>query len=298
VFLLSHAARLAERRSVGEWIQAARERSTFMSRALELGEIANGLLGGGLVALQGRVVLTDSLTGLSDQADSGTLLAIARLIFKTFPPSWLPFAVQQGRVCREYIPAADLERLTWIEPALDEALIGAYEETAAPDEDAFLKAMGDAAELLVLAALRRAGANPIHVAAVSDAYGYDIEASGPPLERIEVKGASLLSKASLHVSRNEFEKSSHYGEEWRLVQVVFSSSALIAERIDSTMVHSVRELRQLALKDLVPSDTVSFKWEKSAKVTPPEALWTGSSIALDPDFSIAGLRTRRLRGQP
>jgi hypothetical protein len=288
VFLLGHAATLKERRSVDDWVNAAGQRSTYMSRALGLGKIAGDLLDSGLATFQERIVVANALSGLAEQADATTLRGIARLLLKASPPSWLRLAVQDGHLCREYIPADDLDSLAWIEPELDEALLGANEGSSAPEDDGFLKALGDAAELLVLEGLRWSGASPVHVARMSDAFGYDIEVKGPPLDRVEVKASSRLTSTSFHLSRNEFEMSVRYGNEWRLVQVVFSTKAFVADCIDASMVECIREFRPGALRELVPPDTATFTWTKSAKVTPPDCAWMPSMIVLNPRFSIPG----------
>lgn len=294
VFLLGHAARQKNRHSVDEWVQAARERSTYMSRALQLDEIANGLLKLGLATTQGCVRLGDALSGLTEQADRPTLLAIARLLFQASPPSWLRFVVRNGQVAREYAPTEDIENLAWIEPELDQLLLDAHGAVVVQDEG-FLKAMGDAAELFVLAALQRAGASPLHVARLSDLYGYDIECPGQTVDRIEVKAASQTSQSRIHISRNEFEKSLRYGREWRLVQVVFSSKAFVSDRLDSSHIDSVRELRHGVLQELVPADTEAFKWTTSAQISIAPEAWGTACLALDPSFATAGF-TQRVRG--
>jgi hypothetical protein len=157
-----------------------------MSRALQLEEIAAGMVNLGLVFVRERVMLAGSLAGLSECADTPTLRAIARLLLKAAPPNWIWFAVRNGQVAKEYVPAGDLENLAWIEPELDQMLLDAFDAIVNREGDEFLKAMGDAAELMVLAALRRAGANPLHVSRLSDSYGYDIECSGEKKSRIEV----------------------------------------------------------------------------------------------------------------
>lgn len=292
VFLLGYTARLKERRSITEWEQAARERSTFMSRALQLDDIAKGMLNLGLASIQDRVTLAGSLEGLSECADTPTLRGIARLLLKTAPPSWIWFAVRDGQVAREYVPASDLESLAWIEPELDQMLLDAFDEIVTREDDGFLKAMGDAAELMVLAALQRAGANPLHVSRLSDSYGYDIECQGAKADRIEVKAAGPASLGHCHISRNEFEKSARYGPEWRLVQVVFSGKAFVANHLDASHVEIVRELRHGVLQALVPKDTQSFKWTQSAQISPPEDAWESAGLVLDPDFSTPGFRRR------
>lgn len=292
VFLLSHAARVKERHSVTDWAQAARERSTFMSRALQLDEIARSMLELGLAFVRDRVTLDGALVGLSHCADTQTLRAIARLLLKAAPPSWVWFAVRNGQVTRDYVPASDLENLAWIEPELDQMLLDAFYANVTREDDGFLKAMGEAAELFVLAALQRAGAQPLQVSRLSDSYGYDIECPGTKTDRIEVKAASRASLAQFHISRNEFEKSVRYGGEWRLVQVVFSGKAFVSSCLDASHIEMVRELRHGVLQECVPKDTPFFKWSESAEISPPVDAWVPSRLTVDPDFSAPGfLRT-------
>lgn len=290
VFLLSHAARLKKRLAVTDWVQAARERSTFMSKALQLDDIAQGMLGLGLAFVRDQVTLAGSLEGLSDRADTPTLKAIARLLFKAGPPSWIWFAVRDGKIAWEYVPSRDLEALAWIEPELEQMLLDAHLGMVVHEDDGFLKAMGEAAELVVLAALRYAGENPTQVSRLSDTYGYDIECPGTKTDRIEVKAASRATLAQFHISRNEFEKSTRYGPEWRLVQVVFSGKAFVSNHLDASHVETVRVLRQGVLQDLVPEDTPYFKWSESAQISPPHDAWDPVAFALDPDLSIRGFR--------
>lgn len=290
VFLLSHAARLKERRTLEEWIQAARERATFMSRALELKEIACAMVHLGLAQVGGKVTLASALDGLSDRADTPTLFAIARLLFQVAPPGWLAFAVNNGQVVREHVPSKDLESLAWTEPDLDQLILDGHAALSSREEDGFLKAMGNVAELLVFAALHRAGANPLHVSLMSDAYGYDIECQGAKIDRVEVKAASRNSMERFHITRNEYEKSARHGAEWRLVQVIFSTKAFVSDRVDASHVEEVRELRHGALQSLVPGDTPTFKWSRSAEITPPSDAWAPCVLALDPSFSTEGFR--------
>jgi hypothetical protein len=243
-----------------------------------------------LASAQDKIVIRKDFDGLSEQADRPTLLAIARVLFRSSPPSWLRFVVRDEHVAREYIPTEDLESLSWMEPELDQVLLDVHNVDAAHD-DGLLKAMGTVAELFVMAALERAGARPLHVSKLSDTYGYDIESAGKTIERIEVKAASQSTQTKFHISRNEFEKSSRYGHEWKLVQVIFSSKAFVSDRLDSSHIDSVRDLRHGVLQELVPADTKDFKWTKSAQIsTTPEA-WIPTNVILDPEFSTDGFRS-------
>jgi hypothetical protein len=290
VFLLSHAARLKERRSIDEWITAARQRATFMSHALNLREIAGAMVDLGLAEIGEAVTLAGALHELSSRADTPTLLAIARLWFRASPPEWLALAVSDGEVIREHIPSSDLSSLVWAGHELDELILDAYAAQSSEYDDGFLKEMGNAAELLVFAALQRAGENPVHVSLMSDAYGYDIECRSDTVARIEVKAASRNSMSRFHISRNEYEKSVRHGSEWRLLQVIFSTRAFVCELIDASQVDEVRELRQGALQHLVPSDTPAFRWSQSAEISPPIDAWGPCPITLDPAFTVKGFR--------
>lgn len=298
VFLLGYTAKLKERHSFDEWVQAACERSTIMSKALDLNHIAKSMLGLNIVTLQDHVKLAGTLEAVSDQADKYTLQAIARLLLKASPPSWLWFAVRDGHVVREYIPTGDLANLAWMDPDLDAILIDVYEAISKREENDFRKAIGDAAELFVIAALRHAGVKPLHVSRLSDSYGYDIECREASVDRIEVKAASQASQASFHISRNEFEKSSCHGQEWRLIQVVFSSQAFVSEKLHSFHIVSIRQLRHGTLQELVPADTSSFKWSESAQIAPPTDAWEPANLSLDPNFSTAGFKHGRSSETP
>lgn len=293
VFLLGYTAKLKEWQSIDDWVQAARNRLTFMSKALDLDHIAKRMLSLGLAIFQDHVELDHSLELVLDQADKPTLQAIAKLLLKASPPSWLWFTVHEGRVAREYVPTSDLDNLVWMDPDLDTVLIDVYDTIANREENHFRKAMGDAAELFVLAALRQTGAKPLHVSRLSDSYGYDIECREARIDRIEVKAASQTSLESFHISRNEFEKSSGHGLEWRLVQIVFSTQAFVADRLQSSHIIAIRQLRHGALQELVPIDTPSFKWSESAQIFPPTDTWEPANISLDPSFSTAGFRHSR-----
>ena len=288
VFLLCRAVQLRGRRDIDEWISAARAQSTFMAHALDLELIASKLIKFGLASILDRVVVDAVFSELSDQADRTTLLAIARILIQKNPPFWLNVAVNNLGVSREYIPSKALEELQWIEPGLDQFLIDIYASLPIPGQDAIRKRIGEVAELLVLAALKYSGANPVHVSMLSDSYGYDIECRREHIDRIEVKAASVNTQESFHISRNEFDKSVVYGEQWKVVQVVFSSRAFVDNRIDATHVEILRELRSSALRQLVPSDIKSFRWTDSALITVPQDMWDCSNIQLDPNFYTAG----------
>lgn len=288
VFLLCHAARLGERRSRGDWVMSARSRSTFMANALDLDKVSEKLINLRLAVEDGHITVVDALIDLSYTANRATLIAIARILLLATPPFWLDIVVQEGQVFREYIPTKDMEALRWIDSDLDRFLLDSYGSRLLINQDNFAKRMGDVAELFIFSALEFAGAAPLHVAKLSDSYGYDIECKGGDIDRIEVKSAGGKTQKRFHISRNEYEKSVLYGSEWRLLQLVFSNRAFIVDKLNASHVDCIMELRGGALQELVPPDTDSFRWTESALITAPENVWRVANIALDPNFVTDG----------
>ncbi|MBF6150208.1 protein NO VEIN domain-containing protein [Nocardia nova] len=246
------------------------------------------LLDSGLVRQSRSLHLAPQLAAATHCGDSEALVQIARLMFITAPPVWLTVAVENKTVTREYIPAYDLEALSWLEPELDRVILDAYAHVHSTDRADWQKKIGDAAELFIVAALRFCGHNPVHVALISDVYGYDIEVEHAHVDRIEVKGAGPRTAWTFHLSRNEFEKSQEYGEEWRLVQVAFRSSAFVAKEINPSHIEAIYELDSLAVRRVVPPDPPGFLWEKTALITPPKEDWRPSGLVLDPGFTLPG----------
>lgn len=291
VFLLNHTIHLRPRTNVDDWVAATRDKPAFVAQSTNLRRTAEALIGFGLVSVGDILTPAKHLRPLCERADRATLIAIARLLLRFVPPPWLQIAVGPSGVRREYIPSRDLERLSWLGAELDGLLIEAHGFVTAEERTAFRKRFGNAAELVILAAKEREGAHPVHVAAFSDAYGYDIECRSPVIQRIEVKAASGNTRYHFHLTRNEYEKSRLFGTEWRLLQVVFSTRAFVAERLTAVEIEEVLELHEGALDALVPPDTNAFKWMESAEITTAADVWRRIDIELPHDFAIASFRT-------
>lgn len=286
IFLLNHTIHLRARTNVDDWVAAARDKPAFVAQSTNLRRTADALIGLGLVSVGEVLTPAKQLRPLCERADRATLIAIARLLLVSVPPPWLGIAVGPAGVRHEYIPSRDLERLSWLGDELDNLLIDAHVFVTAEEREAFRKRFGDVAELVILAAKQRQGAEPIHVAAFSDAYGYDIECRLPAIQRIEVKAASGNTRYHFHLTRNEYEKSRFFGPEWRLIQVVFSTRAFVAERLSTLDIEEVLELQDGALEALVPADTNAFKWTESAEIAAPPDVWRRTNIELPSDFAI------------
>jgi hypothetical protein len=293
IFLLAYTARLSPRKNLDDWVGAARAQSSYLASAVDLKGPAQAMIGLSLAMCTDSIALSPKLHALTTTADRATMLAIARLLLCTAPPVWLRFAVSDVGVVREYIPSDDLQALDWLEPDLNELLLDAYKDVNAAGQDALKKSVGDAAELFLMSTFVYAGLGPRHVARWSDAYGYDIEIPTEPLDRIEVKAASPKTSGRFFITRNEYEKSKLHGSEWRLLQVVFSNAAFVAEQIDASHVEAIYELSAEMLSQVVPKDTKGFVWKESAELMPESSAWSVVSVVPDPSFSLPGFRINK-----
>jgi hypothetical protein len=286
--LLASVAELAPRRSTDDWIRAARLHGSHLAASTDLANPATKLLDCNLATLGHSVEISPQLAYLLDEPQASILRNIAQLILIASPPVWLPLAVSEHRVDRELIPDNQLSALLWLEPSLDEMLQLAWRQNTSPTALDRAKQIGDAAELFVLASLRHVGWSASHVAKFSDSFGYDIEVRHPFLQKIEVKAAGPKTIGEFFLSRNEFRACREHLDEWRLVQVTFTSAAFIAKQLDISHVACVNEINAAAIMSIVPPDTDYFSWQESAKLRTPNEPWQSWKLPLDPDFTIPG----------
>lgn len=286
--LLAHAAIVAPRRSMVEWIQAAASHGGHLAAATDLSTPARQLVDCGLAKEGAWIEVAPQLSALVEQERGPALKDIAQLLLLASPPLWLRFAVSETGLSKEYIPESDLRALNWLEPDLDGMLMLAHGQLSSVESISRAKQIGDAGELFVLAAFRYAGAHAIHVAQFSDAFGYDIDVRKPSRQRIEVKAAGPKTAGCFHLTRNEFMACRRYGKEWRVIQVVFNSAAFIGPELKSSHVAGIYALESESIQSIVPSDTEHFSWQESAKVRPPKNSWQETGLVLDPKFKIPG----------
>jgi hypothetical protein len=297
VLLLAHAAVRSARADAESWAAAAADQAPYWARSLNLRAAAHALARHGLATeTEMGVQPSDQLRTLA-ALETSALQATARVLLAAAPPPWLSLAVRSSTVVRDYVPAADLKALAWLEPELDAVLIDAAAEQRRADEDAWRERLGAAAEAVVLSALRRAGREAVQVSLVSDAYGYDIEVCDPPTAQIEVKGVGPQTRGSFHLTRHEYETAQRRRGTWRLVQVVFHSSAFTATVLGPAHVAEVLCLTPEALRDVVPEDTDAFAWEQSALITPPTTAWRTVDLKPATDLTAPGLRQRAVPHQ-
>lgn len=257
-----------------------------MAATLNLVAVAKELVALNLVSVD-PVSPVGSLLEAGDQADQQTFEKIARVLLERSPPLWLKVAVSASGVSREYIPQADLDSLSWLGDVLDIVLVDVW-LSLQKEADQAAKALGDAAELLVFAALKRQGGTVIHVSRVSDVFGYDIERHHEGrIERIEVKAASAKTADSFIISRNEFNKSQIFQAEWRLIQVVFTAGAVFGHEVGADEVVDLREISPRTLREICPQDSSSFIWRESAQIRPDAMHWTPCEMKLDPAVKAA-----------
>ncbi|WP_194292652.1 protein NO VEIN domain-containing protein [Streptomyces katsurahamanus] len=290
VLLLAHAADRAPRADADAWARAAFDRASHWGRSLDLRAAARALLAHGLAeATEDGIRVAARLRSLPAM-ESGAMRATARVLLAASPPPWLTQAVRSGSVVRDYIPDADLKALTWLEPELDALLADAAAQHLAAEGEVWRERLGEAAEAVVLSALRRTGREAVQVSLVSAAYGYDVEVSGDPVERIEVKGAGPETRGSFHLTRHEFETARRHPDTWSVVQVVFRPDAFRADVLGPEHVADMIRLMPQAVRAVVPEDTDAFVWEQSALLTPPAEDWRPTGLRPAADFSAPGLR--------
>lgn len=131
------------------------------------------------------------------------------------------------------------------------------------------KAVGAAGEQALLRLLRDGGVPHVrHVAAESDAYGYDIEAARSVSERahIEVKSTTDPTRLVIHLTRHEYEVMARDGE-WCLAAVLVGGDGIAVNvaTVDRGWLHSA-----------VPADqTRRGRWESARLEVPAHALRPG-----------------------
>lgn len=284
-FLLAYSARVRRCDDVGDWLAAAGDKPTHMATALDLTGTAYLLLDAGLARVEERVIISADLARLDKVADLTTLKAIASLILMRRPPSWLRFAVSEGRFVAEFIPTSDLDAMSWMGADLEAIIVAVHHHLYGVVDEGLLKRLGDAGELAVISALRDQGLQPRHVALVSDRFGYDIELSiQRRLFGLEVKTAVTSTAARVLVSRNEFEVAQRMGDRWKIVQVVFSSKVIARGIATADDIEDIRELSSASLIAMAPIEEGRFRWLEGAEFHPEVSLWGASDLSVATDF--------------
>lgn len=290
VFLLSRTLRLQKQNSLHAWLSTARSQVTLMASALDLERVAKDLLHSGLAEIADEVLIDNRLFELSYHADHETFVNIARILFETYPPNWLLSAVSNNRVAFEYIPSTDLESLDWIGDQLEELISGNALPKIFQQDDELRRRLGSIGEQVVIASKRHVGAHVVHVAKISDSFGYDVESrviDQAAIERIEVKAALESTNHRFFISKNECEKARFYSNQWQLVQITFAASVLWKKEIFREDVLISRHLSSAKVTNLTNLDSESFRWLISAEVTPSVDDWNEYFLPLPENFSIS-----------
>jgi hypothetical protein len=149
--------------------------------------------------------------------------------------------------------------------------------------------LGLAAELAVVSALEVLRLQPLHVAPISDRYGYDIETKAGPYRKWEVKGATLATSERFHLTRNEFDKAEDFAD-WILIQVVFNSAAIFAENVLASHVEKMRLLTSSQIRALAPPESPGFAWDISATFRPPLDAWSATSLTVPATFELPSFK--------
>jgi hypothetical protein len=268
-FLLAFSASLKDFRELTDWIDAASSRASFLAAAGDIAGTAEMLLRAGLVTAGERISLDLQLAKLSHRADRATLVAIARLFLHRFPPSWIPAVVAADNVEISLIPSEDLDRLNWLGADLIPIIFEVNRALTRQSDETLRHDIGRAGELVVMSALYYAGFQPVHVALLSDSYGYDIDyVHGGSTKRLEVKSAVERTSGRVIISRNEFDKGELYGSSWKVIQVVFSTQIILNKRVKAVDIIKIRELENDRLHALAPEPSPTFTWVDSAEFIP------------------------------
>lgn len=290
VFCLANSLRHTSYVDIAAWVRAADSGNSFLAAAIDHLPAAEYLLQRRLVLSEPQIMPSPRLAALSRAADRPTLLAIASLLIELTPPEWLSVAIREGSVREEFIPQGDLQSLEWLRPDLNELLVEGARRSVTRDQSIVALGLGLAAELVVLAALEQRQLSPLHVAEISDRYGYDIETRSGRYRRWEVKGATRATSGSFHLTRNEFDKSMAHSD-WVLVQVVFNSAALFEHAVVASHIERIRLLSPPELMSLSPTDSPHFAWEVSAIFTPPAGAWTVSDLVVPPNLELPAMKS-------
>ena len=286
-FLLAYSARLKPAKTFDSWVDATIDRSTILAVASDIVGTAHILLKGNLATVKESVVLDRRLARFSEQADRVSLVSIARLLIRRFPPSWISSSVVDGEFAPEFIPETDLEQLSWLDSDLERIVLDVYFDTVEMTEGELRSQIGEAGELAIMSALKRVGKNPSRVSLISDSYGYDIEYQyGNGLRRVEVKACVETTSNRVIVSRNEYEKSTSFAASWSLVQVCFSTAIIVKRRVICSDILFIRELSPQSLVMLSPPSTNDFRWIEAAEFSPANSMWKRSSLRVADDFTV------------
>ncbi|MEH3036167.1 MAG: DUF3883 domain-containing protein [Sphingomonas adhaesiva] len=286
-FLLASVARLKKQGDVEEWLAAALSGASYMAGALDLAGTVGVLVGGGLAGCGDTVWIRKDLARLSHVADRSSFLGIASLLLRRFPPDWIGLVVSDGEVMLDLIPPKDLSRLEWLGPDLVPLILNVHAQITAQADDDLRKLLGTAGELAVMDALRRVGLHPVHVALVSDAYGYDIEVvEDGKTRRLEVKTCVPSTADRIIISRNEFAKAMSFEKGWELVQVTLTSAVIVAGRVEAKDVLRFRGLESKSIVDAAPAKSETFDWLESAELRPLADSWRPSGLAVSDKFSV------------
>lgn len=287
-FLLAYSARVRHCVDAEAWITAALDKPTHMAASLDLNGTAELLLDVGLAKVEGGVQIMHELSKLDQAADLSTLKGIARLLIVRRPPDWLRSSVVEGQLATEFIPAQDLEALSWLGPDLDPIIVAAHQQLYGRQDDDLLKRIGDAGELMVIAALHALNRQPRHVSLVSDRFGYDIELNSQQYRfGLEIKTVVPSTADRVLLSRHEFDVAARMADRWKIVQITISSIAVVRGVVCAADVISIRELSSSALVQMAPPDTSTFQWSESAEFHPLDSMWLPSDLQVPSNFTFS-----------
>lgn len=291
--LLVYAAKVDRPPSFAEWVDRARRIPAGQAHSHNLLDIASELMAVGLVREQEGIIRVNGLP-TCHIASRATKVRIAKTLLQRQRPEWLPLSGDAQRIVPNLVPREDLIALQWLGTDLIHILDSLLVPPAKDDTAVQLGWLG---EHIVADAERCAGRHVDHVSEISATYGYDLASvslSDGSVAKIEVKTTVENGAGRFYLSRNEYERSRRYPDEWILVQVVLDGRIIwTQERLEPSVVIAIRYLPNEVLRREIVMDREWCAWEESVAFNVPLEEWNEYKFSLPPDWRIANpLRAR------
>jgi hypothetical protein len=226
-----------------------------------------------------------------DSPSEAALERIAKILISVAPPPWFKTAIVNDELNMAFVPEQDRNNSSWLGVFFEHMMVGLHSEL---DPGAEFRAwLGQAGESVVMANEINRGRNAKQVSKISDRFGYDVESTnGKSRYCIEVKTTTPNRSEIFHITKNETRKAATLRDEWKLVQIILRSEALLItkERLTSEDVEEARTLDAVTLLSLTPVDKNTGIWVDSAEITPPPSAWKSESLNLPKDWQFSGLQ--------
>jgi hypothetical protein len=284
---LVYAAKVDHPPSFAEWVDRARRIPAGQAHSHNLSDIASELMTVGLVRDEQGVIRVTGLPSC-DIANRSAKVRMAKTLLQRRRPSWLPLSGDVQRIVPNLVPREDLVALQWLGDDLNHILASLL---VPPAQDDTAVKLGWLGEHIVADAERGAGRHVDHVSEISASYGYDLTSvslSDGSVTKIEVKTAVENGAGRFYLSRNEYEQSRRYPDEWMLLQVVLDSRIIwTQETLEPSVVIAIRSLPNEVLRRETVIDREWCAWKESVAFNLPLEGWREYRLSLPADWRLA-----------